>query len=200
MKQAIFAALMVFLGGIVPVAQATPSRIILIRHAEKPDDDSAKDLNAAGVARANALVDFFATNAVIAEKGEPQFIFAKYKKGSSAPTMRAVETVTPLARALGIAVDTDYGKKNMSDMTSSLLKDAAYDGKVVLICWDHDELPDLAQALGITAAPAKWKGGVYDRFWVADFDSEGSVTTFQDLPQHLMPGDSTQSVFIRIHF
>jgi hypothetical protein len=74
-------------------------------------------------------------------------------------------------------------------MIGDILTNPAYDGKMVLICWVHQDIPALAQDLGATTAPSKW-GKAYDRVWEINY-SGGQVSGFQDLPQHLMPGDSS---------
>jgi hypothetical protein len=60
---------------------------------------------------------------------------------------------------------------------------------MVLICWQHGEIPALAQALGVDSAPEEWSDDVFDRVWAIDFEG-GEVSKFQDLPQHVLPGDS----------
>src|SRR5437899_782826 len=81
---------------------AFPRQVLVIRHAEKPDDDTNIHLTSRGAARAAALPSLFLIPPTFPSKSAPlaapDFIFAtKESKHSNRP----VETVTPLARALG---------------------------------------------------------------------------------------------------
>ena len=74
-------------------------------------------------------------------------------------------------------------------MVKEILAKPEYDGKVVLICWSHKDIPGLATALGV-ANPPVWHGHVYDRLWIIKF--KDGKATLQDLPQRLMYGDSAK--------
>jgi hypothetical protein len=170
----------------VSSAHATPRRVLLIRHAEKPNT-SSPDLSQKGYERANALTFLFEKDPVFATEGLPVILYAsKYSAGESAN--RCVETLTPLAQHLGVNLESPYLPAETSQMAQAILKDSTLDGKVVMVAWPHGEIVDLANALG--SAPAnKWKSSDFDRVWVLDYDSSGKVTS-QDLPQNLLPGDS----------
>ena len=73
-------------------------------------------------------------------------------------------------------------------MAKKVLNDPAYDGKTVVICWVHDYLPQLAEALGVKPKPAPWKNNVFDRVWVITYCGKEGVLS--DLPQKLLPGDA----------
>src|SRR5262245_55288779 len=85
----------------------------------------------------------------------PDFIFATKESHHS---NRPVETITPLRSALGLG-DDYYNHKHSDDdyaqVASDILTHPKYEGKVVLICWHHGKIPDLATALG-AAAPSTW--------------------------------------------
>ncbi len=55
-----------------------PAQIILIRHAEKPDDPANPHLSPAGVKRAQLLVSFVASDKTIQAFGPPAGIFATH--------------------------------------------------------------------------------------------------------------------------
>jgi hypothetical protein len=59
---------------------------------------------------------------------------------------------------------------------------------VVLICWHHGNIPNLAIALGIPKPPP-WPGSVFDRVWQLTYTAGKPV--LQDLPQQLLYGDSS---------
>ena len=175
-------------------AFATPAQVIMIRHGEKPD--TGPDLNARGYERANALVGFFTTNPAMTEFGTPVAIYAMAVKeniaadgSSQLSSKRPIETVTPLAQKLGLSIDTQFAKTDVNGAVEDIMSNPAYDGKMVLLCWEHNMIPVFAQAFGATSAPTSWDGAVFDRAWVLTFKGS-KVSGFQDLPQHLLPGDS----------
>lgn len=170
-------------------AFATPNRIILMRHAEKPADDKAPDLSERGHERAAALPKLFASNAVLLQKPKPDFIFAMSPPvAAHGKSQRAVETVEPLAKSLGLEINKSYWHVDIEAMVREVLEDSAYDGKVILICWNHDQITEIAQDLGWKRAP-EWPGNIFDRFWVLDY-SGNDLRAEQNLPEHLLSGDS----------
>ena len=60
---------------------------------------------------------------------------------------------------------------------------------MVLVCWHHSTLPELAREFKAPGVPATWPDRTYDRTWVLTFPNDGPVV-FENLPQRLMFGDS----------
>jgi len=178
----------------------TPKQILIIRHAEKPDDDADTHLTSRGAARAAALPSLFLIPPTFPTKpapfDTPDFIFAtKESKHSNRP----VETVTPLAKALG---DMPIQQKDSNDehakVVERIFAKDKYVGKTILICWHHGTIPELTLAIagraknsGVAknAVPKSWPGMVFDRVWVFTFDASGTAT-FINQPQRLLFGDS----------
>jgi hypothetical protein len=166
-----------------------PKQVLLIRHAEKLPDKSSSALSPEGVKRADALPGLFE----VSEKRPtpfptPDFIFAMANEKNST---RPVDTVTPLSKKLNLPINSDYGKDNQDKLPVGLFENPKYAGKTVLISWRHKALPKLAAKLKAPGAPETWGDEVYDRVWQINYDKDGQAT-FQDLPQKLMPGDSTK--------
>ena len=181
--------------GFSAAASAAPAQLIFIRHGEKPAQGN--ELNAQGFARANALVNYFKTNADVLDYGTPAAIYAMKPSGPTG-SVRPIQTVTPLAKALGLPVISDFLKDDSNDLVNAVLNNKAYDGKMVLICWEHNAIPDIVSAFAsatntssaVSASlPTGWDGSAFDRTWILNL-SDGKIISFQDLPQHLMPGDS----------
>jgi hypothetical protein len=154
-----------------------PAQIILIRHADKPGDPEDPHLSRAGVKRAERLVSFITTDPAMTRFGVPVAVFAtqttRYDNGQ-----RTQETVAPLARALKLPVQTPYLAKDYPALAKLILANPAYAGKTVLICWNHEEIPQLAGALGVTPEPPKWKGSVFDRVYVISYhDGKAALAT-----------------------
>jgi hypothetical protein len=119
---------------------------------------------------------------------KPDFIVATADSSSS---KRPRETATPVAMVLGVPFDdTSYSdsKDDIKALGAAITGDAKYSGKVILICWHHGKIPDVAKALGV-ANPPPWDGPtVFDRVWVIDYAN--TPLSVSDQPQILLYGDS----------
>lgn len=64
---------------------------------------------------------------------------------------RPYDTVEPLAQDLGLTVDTSCDLDDQGCVADVV---ESYDGSGnILICWEHDALTDIVEALGDNAAP-----------------------------------------------
>jgi hypothetical protein len=177
-----------------------PQHILLIRHAEKTGDTDDVHLSKQGQERAEVLEKLF-----VATKNRPEpfptpdFIFAACHHKDS---QRPIETVTPLAKKLKLTVNDNFDSKlpapdkkddmkkaGAAELRDELFGSTKYYGKTILVSWRHSTLPDLARTLKANKVPEKWEDKVFDRVWQIDYDDQGN-TTFRDLPQRLLPGDS----------
>ena len=134
----------------------TPAKILLLRHAEKPDDAKDDGLTAAGRVRAAKLAPF-----IEAAFGKPDFVFAAAgNKGSE----RAILTMRPLCDATSVALDSSLTSKDSVVLATRLLLDATFADKLVVVCWTHTELPALAGALGARRGefPNPWGDTVFN--------------------------------------
>ncbi len=164
-----------------------PAQVILIRHAEKPE--TGPDLSDRGRERAQALVDFFKTNPAVTRHGVPAAIYAGAPV-SEGKSLRPIETVTPLSQSLGIKINENFTRETGAQMANDVMHNPDCAGKTALICWNHGNLPDLLKNFGWDSGPGKWPGGdVFDRVWILNFEN-GKPVSFEDIPQHLLPGDS----------
>lgn len=164
---------------------ASPAQVIIIRHAEKPAD--GPDLDADGKKRAQALVGFFQHAPSVTKHGPPVAIYAM-DPGDDGGSRRTIETVTPLAEALGLKIVTDFRRKQIPRLVREILDTPAYKGKTVLVCWERTAIPDIAAAFGWNGAPPKWPDALYDRAWVLNLAGD-DVFSFADVPQRLLPDD-----------
>jgi hypothetical protein len=165
------------------LAFAGPTQVIIIRHAEKPP--TGDDLNAKGRMRAAALVPYFLEAPEVLEFKTPVAIYAQ-KSTEDHKSRRPVDTVKGLAKALKMEL-IEYPRKDAMVMVKDILAKPEYEGKMVLICWSHTGIPDMAKAFGVKEVP-EWSGATYDRNWIITFD-KGAVN-FKNVPQKLMFGDS----------
>jgi len=171
-------------------ADAGPAQVLIIRHGEKPGDWSAADdetephLSVKGRERAAALAVY-----IPATFQAVDFLFAAKVAESS---NRPVETITPLSVAIHKDIDSKFANGEFKDLAEHILTHPKYAGKRVLICWHHGHIHDLAGALGVSNAPDKWKGHVFDQVWQIDY-SDGNAK-LRILNQKLLFGDSDDGV------
>ena len=149
----------------------TNTNILLIRHAEKPDDDTDPTLAVPGQERAQAYVVYFQNYAIGSKPLKLDSIFvAENSKKSHRPKL----TVTPLAEALGLKPNHDYKDKDVDGAAKAIL---ALGGDI-LVCWHHEEILPLAEQLGAPTAelPPKWPGDVFGWLLQLSFDASGALT------------------------
>jgi hypothetical protein len=161
-------------------AAGGPKQILLMRHAEKDANTANPNLNARGYARAAALVRLFP-----ARFDTPGFLFASK---ASQRSNRPVETIAPLARALHLPIDARFADEEFASLAGDLSSHSHYSGVTVLICWRHENIPRLAAMLGVASPPSTWPDAQFDRIWRIRYIGGG--VTLDDLPQHLLDGDS----------
>src|SRR5258708_32035858 len=134
---------------------ALPSHVLIIRHAEKPDDPADVHLTKRGDERARALQLLFVASPERPEPfPTPDILFATRPSDKSD---RPVATLTPLSMKLKLPIDRGYrnllpdadvdkkdSRKGVFELADEILGDKKYAGKTVLICWHHGTIPDLA--------------------------------------------------------
>jgi hypothetical protein len=180
----------------------TTPKIMLIRHAEKPGDpppphgvdpDGEHDkesLIVQGWQRAGALAPFFAPAAGPLQSpllATPAHLYAS-APGDGSKSERPLQTITPLAQRLGVQVNLDFGKGDETALAAAI----AGQGGVVLVAWQHEAIPAIANAVlgNDTTVPQKWPGSRFDVVWVFDLDASTGTYAFSQLPQQLLAGDS----------
>jgi hypothetical protein len=184
---------------------AQPTKIMLIRHAEKPavidnenhlgirsDGTEDKDsLIVRGWQRAGALCTLFGPAQAGAGRGlaVPDHIYAadpEKSTESGTKSRRSKQTVSALAKLLGIQTNLDHGKGQEAAVAASVL--AA--GGTVVICWSHERIPEMAREIpgGDLPATRSWPDDRFDVVWVFELGTDGRYT-FREVPQALLAGD-----------
>jgi hypothetical protein len=177
---------------------------MVIRHGEKPDEDvsplpgisvtGAEDessLTKVGWDRANALVNVFdpAQGPVRPGLARPAAIFAA-GANDDGEGKRTRETVGPLAHKLGLQMNTEFGKGD----EESLVAAATSQTGPTLICWQHGEIPAIAEALGSVtpAPPQEWPDDRFDVVWT--FTRTATGWNFAQLPEMALPTDKPTTI------
>ncbi len=142
-----------------------PGRIVLMRHAEKPDDEDNPDLTPEGFQRAERLPSY-----ILSEFGRPDFIFAS---SNSKKSSRPYETAVPLSKQCSIPIDTTFRDKDFDKLAYVLRHDNRFSGKLVVVFWHHGNIPAFAQALNARDGdyPSEWNSKVFNQ--VLQFDYRG---------------------------
>jgi hypothetical protein len=119
----------------------------------------------------------------------PDYLFAAAPGGNS---NRPIETISPLSGALGLPINPGLTKpfadKEYAKLAGYLLSSPTFAGKVILICWHHGTIPQLATALRAQVPVSKWNPTVFDRVWEIKYDT--NPPGFHDFPQQLLYGDA----------
>lgn len=185
-------------GPVSGVSVGDSTTIMVIRHGEKPgkhesgiDENGrpdAKSLTRRGWGRARTLPALFAPPEGQALKPgivRPRTIYAAADQGPLAGARRIRETVTPLARHMGITLDTTCAESQEAALAEAALSAP----QPVLICWEHSRIPAIVNALGAShsGVPAAWPNR-FDLVWV--FTHTHGSWAFRQVGQHLLSGDA----------
>src|ERR1044071_8447660 len=115
------------------------SVVLIIRHAEDPP--SRPGLSPRREERAEAYINYFQNFTVDSKRLEPNaVVVAADSKQSHRPRL----TVEPFAKAAKSPIDSRFGNKQPTDLAAELR--ANYQGKVILVCWHHRQIPALLRA------------------------------------------------------
>lgn len=166
-------------------AMGMPAEILLIRHAEKPKHGN--ELSERGWERARALPSLFETRPELLEYGLPAALYGMAPDHAGG-SVRSIQTLKFVSERLGLPVHTEFTADDIVKLKDTVRADTNLNGKLIVICWNHDGIPALAEAFGMEGV-GKWPGTVFDRAWKITFDAAGAAV-MQDLPQSLLPGDS----------
>lgn len=181
-----------------PVTTGPYTVVMLIRHGEKPDSknkgisptgkEDSHSLTAAGWQRARGLTELFAPAGFIrGDLYRPRIIYAA--DGPSAGE-RMKQTVSFLAARLGVTPILKFDKGKYADLVKTL-KALPVQGEVALVCWEHSEIPPIAEDLA--GVKISWPDACYDVVLVFTANGKGGWTMRQ-AAQMIVPGDDPNSL------
>jgi hypothetical protein len=150
-----------------PAHDSSSLKVIIIRHAEKPDEGD--NLSCQGLNRALGLPD------VLYKKFKlPDYIFVpSINTGKTTGVARMYQTIVPFAVKYNLNIDTKFGVEDIQTLAESILKKSG----TVLIVWEHKNIPGIAQQLGVKDENLKWKGDDFDSIWIITFKNGKAVLT-----------------------
>jgi hypothetical protein len=181
-------------------AFAKPKQVIILRHGEKQNDFA---LCQVGVDRSLALATQYLGN------GGKLSLFPPGEKPAAffAITLHTLELASPAAATWELPVTTFSSvplpgidltpQLNLRTQQAygALMNDPRYDGRIVVMVWEHHHIADRALELKfpdqkvtlrqlfnldkLKDVPETWPGQNYDYFWIVEFGNPAS-----DVPTH----------------
>lgn len=150
-----------------PKPDRTDLRIVLIRHGEKPAEGD--NLSCAGFNRSIKLP------AVLKAKfGIPDYIYVPAPStGKHTSNCRMLQTILPFAIKNNLGINTTFSV----DATDLLAKKIRKQTGTVLVVWEHKQLGDIIEQLGLKSLPAKWSADDYDTIYIITYPKNKAVLT-----------------------
>ena len=145
----------------------TALRIILIRHGEKPAEGD--NLSCAGFNRSVKLP------AVLKAKfGIPDYIYVPAPStGKRTSNCRMLQTILPFAIKNNLPINTTFAV----DATDLLAKKIRKQTGTIFVVWEHKQLGDIIELLGLKNLPGKWSADDYDSIYVITYPKNKAVLT-----------------------
>jgi len=151
-------------------------KVVIIRHGEKPSD--GENLCPKGFNRALALPAVLDTLI-----GVPDYTYIpKLKMGASSHNIRMFQTVTPFAVEHNLILNTDYKEEDVTAVAADVLKKTG----VVLMVWEHSNIPGLARELGVTGR-LSWDKNDFGSVWIIEFSNKSVAPVFSVEQENLNP-------------
>ncbi len=164
---------------------AMPAQIMLMRHAEKPE--VGNELSSKGWQRAHALPSLFLSRAEFRTYGTPAALYAMSPKNADG-SVRAIQTLLDLSYQLNMPIIKKFSRDEVKKLVNNIKDDKDLDGKMIVICWEHKVLEDIAKELGFKGL--NWPSEQFDRVWLLNFSEKGNAKSFSNVPEKLLSGDS----------
>jgi broad specificity phosphatase PhoE len=182
-----------------------PQQIYIIRHGEKPIDESKppfgvdidgnrnpSSLSPKGWERAGALTALFSP-AVAPKLGlrSPTALYATaYGDAAVTKIHRPYQTLLGLSKRLGLPIQSPVLLGQEAAFADAVLSSGA---EVVLISYEHHRIPALLHGFPTTdgsAIPPAWPDDRYDVIWTLTLDPVAGHYVFGQVPQQLLDGDT----------
>lgn len=150
---------------ILPLTIKAQTKIVIIRHGEKQDQN--ENLSCKGLNRSLKLVS------VLSKKiGVPTAIYVpSLGNGNQTTHSRMFQTITPFAVKYNLSINSSF---NGADY-ASIAKEIRHKKGTVLLVWNHGNIPALAKALGIKHQKLNWNSNDFDSIWIITGNGKDKV-------------------------
>jgi len=140
----------------IPCKSQSKLKIVIIRHAEK--QEKLENLSCMGFNRSLKLV-----NVLSGKIGIPDYVYVpSISNGSKTSHSRMFQTITPFVVRYNLSINSAFKGSDFN----SIAKDLVGKKGTVLFVWDHDNIQQLAKALGAKAKKLNWADSDYDSIWI----------------------------------
>lgn len=166
--------LFIFLLGFISTTFATPSEIIIIRHADKLEQNyTGPAIDPTGYVRAVRFAFYF-----LNKFGKPDDIVTTNPSHGKAhlASIREVQTIAPLINILQQKdpriehnIYAPYPTTGYPKLAKFLLKNKHFNGEMVLVCWDHTTIPNLVSLLGVKDQLPAWPANDFDSVYILKY-------------------------------
>ncbi|TDN35914.1 histidine phosphatase family protein [Hymenobacter sp. UV11] len=140
-------------------------RVILIRHAEKPDEGD--NLTCAGLNRALALPTVLSK--LLPTPPDYTYVPLIGTDGKKTTSVRMFQTITPYAVQHNLTLNSDYADDNIAGISKAI----RHRRGTVLVVWEHHNIVEIAKKLGIKE-PLEWPDDDFDSIWTITFSGGGT--------------------------
>ncbi|MBL7727547.1 MAG: hypothetical protein JNM68_07680 [Dinghuibacter sp.] len=157
---------------------ATRLTVVIVRHGEKPP--KGDNLSCQGFNRSKLLPPVLYK----ACGGAPGHTYVPtMSTGKKTGSVRMFQTVTPFAVQYNLTINSKYAETD----TVKVTQDVMTKNGVVLMVWEHTNIPGLARNFGITGEDLTWKGTDFDSMWIISFPTGGGAPTLVKTQEGLKP-------------
>jgi hypothetical protein len=141
------------------ISQHASLKVVLIRHGEK--NDATGNLSCQGLHRALSLP------AVLNAKfARPTHIYAPSLNDKKITGhARMFQTITPFAVQDSLAIDTKFAVNKDSTLAQEIMTKKG----LILVVWEHGNIPGIAKALGVTTPNLQWGNTDFDSIWIVTY-------------------------------
>ena len=177
------------------------STVLILRHCEKEgpsvaDRHGNQHCSYLGHERAHFLPTLFGPELWPA----PSLLYAYSDKRGHHVNYREIETLAPLAKKLGLEINSSYKKeRHLADDFFSNLGAGALCGQTVLVSWKHSLIPDVSRALGCADCPEVFPEEEFDAVWQLKFVYDVLGTTIFQQHHEIVKDDDDDKRMLKKH-
>ncbi|MBB5635826.1 hypothetical protein HDE68_001714 [Pedobacter cryoconitis] len=165
MKNTFLAILYVLCGFVLPLTAKSQTKIVIIRHGEKQDQN--ENLSCKGLNRSLKL-----TSVLYKKIGVPAAIYVpSIGNGNKTSHSRMFQTITPFAVQYNISINSSFDGADYA----AIAKELKHKKGTVLLVWNHGNIPALAKAFGIKHQKLNWNPNDFDSIWIITGDGKDKV-------------------------